>query len=754
MDPKKISVAQFRAELKKRGLPIGGTKADFIARLDKDDPSGGWVNEMYIDVPETSLAEAARAEVAQAEAALTEAALTEAALTEAAQAEAALTEAALAEAALTKAALTEAALTDDGVENADDEGNDEERSRSLRIQGRITHSGSGRRCIEASQRNDDLDIAQFENRYRDMQLEFENELLRREIDITRRKNEQLRRSTPPPMEEIPRRENISAMLELVEFFDGTAGMFRRWEQQIRQLCVAYRLDDDRAKLLVGNKLKGKAKSWFQTENTIAMSLDKIMDGFRIMYDHCPLRVTLRKKFEAREWKQSESFADYFHDKVTLAKDVPIEEEDLVDYLVDGIPNDYLQDLARMKEFQKKEEMLRVFEKVSLRSTARNHLRRDPRPTGKNDTKSADSQQGNDKKEEKRAKNDEEKPRSPRCYNCNKLGHLAADCRQPEREKGSCFHCGEMGHLVKDCPVKATTSTQVATVDEAEDQICSISDGVEEEETIFRDIDYEVSYPYNNRKIQLSTLMDTGSKVSFIKESFVPEEAVEIIDRSSRRYHGINHSPLHVLGRVRLNITIDNETKIDLPVLVVPDTTMANPVVLGRDTLKTFGLGLRKLEAQAIYDILNIETNDTRDFISDSLRINAETPHDVQSNLRKLFVLDYLEPERPNAPRVDIELKLTLTDEKPFHFSPRRLSVLEKDKLKKMLDHLLERKIIQPSRSEFASPIILVKKKNGELRLCIDYRVLNKVLHRDNYPLPLIEDQIDALRDKNISVFSI
>lgn len=101
------------------------------------------------------------------------------------------------------------------------------------------------------------------------------------------------------------------MLELVRFFDESAGTFRKWEQQVRLLCLTYQLDDDRAKLLVSNKLKGKAKNWFQAENTIVMSLDEIMDGFRKMYDHRPARVALKKKFEAREWKTSESFADYF-----------------------------------------------------------------------------------------------------------------------------------------------------------------------------------------------------------------------------------------------------------------------------------------------------------------------------------------------------------------------------------------------------------------------------------------------------------
>lgn len=147
-------------------------------------------------------------------------------------------------------------------------------------------------------------------------------------------------------------------------------------------------NNDRAKLLLSNKFKGKAKNWFQMGNAIAVSLDEIMDGFRKMYDHRPLRVELKKKFEVRQWKPSESFADYYHDKVIFASDVPIEEEELVDYLIDGIPSGYLRDLARLKEFQQKEDMLKAFEKMSLRSETKNNSKYDSHIASKHDAKSA------------------------------------------------------------------------------------------------------------------------------------------------------------------------------------------------------------------------------------------------------------------------------------------------------------------------------------------------------------------------------
>jgi hypothetical protein len=81
---------------------------------------------------------------------------------------------------------------------------------------------------------------------------------------------------------------------------------------------------------------------------------------------------------------------------------------------------------------------------------------------------------------------------------------------------------------------------------------------------------------------------------------------------------------------------------------------------------------------------------------------------------------------------------------PVFMAPYRMSASELEQLKKQLEELLEKRFIRPSVSPWGAPVLLVKKKDGCMRLCIDYRQLNKVTIKNKYPLPRIDDLMDQL----------
>ncbi|KAH0818604.1 hypothetical protein GEV33_004187 [Tenebrio molitor] len=91
-----------------------------------------------------------------------------------------------------------------------------------------------------------------------------------------------------------------------------------------------------------------------------------------------------------------------------------------------------------------------------------------------------------------------------------------------------------------------------------------------------------------------------------------------------------------------------------------------------------------------------------------------------------------------------EMDIKLTDDRPVFYRPYRMSFSEREQVKDIVQELIAADIVEPSESPFASPILLVKKKTGDVRLCVDYRALNKKTEKQHYPLPRIDDQLDRL----------
>jgi transposase InsO family protein len=92
----------------------------------------------------------------------------------------------------------------------------------------------------------------------------------------------------------------------------------------------------------------------------------------------------------------------------------------------------------------------------------------------------------------------------------------------------------------------------------------------------------------------------------------------------------------------------------------------------------------------------------------------------------------------------VKHRIDLVDEKPFKQAHRRIPPSMFEEVKQHLQQLLQSKIIRPSRSPWASNMVLARKKNGELRLCVDFRPLNNRTITDAYALPRIEEILDTL----------
>ncbi|GFX57352.1 retrovirus-related Pol polyprotein from transposon 412 [Trichonephila clavipes] len=89
-------------------------------------------------------------------------------------------------------------------------------------------------------------------------------------------------------------------------------------------------------------------------------------------------------------------------------------------------------------------------------------------------------------------------------------------------------------------------------------------------------------------------------------------------------------------------------------------------------------------------------------------------------------------------------RIDTADHPPIKQHPRRLPFAKQEEVGTLLREMQENDIIEPSSSPWASPIVLVPKKDGSTRFCVDYRKLNDVTKKDSYPLPRIDDTLDTL----------
>jgi hypothetical protein len=87
--------------------------------------------------------------------------------------------------------------------------------------------------------------------------------------------------------------------------------------------------------------------------------------------------------------------------------------------------------------------------------------------------------------------------------------------------------------------------------------------------------------------------------------------------------------------------------------------------------------------------------------------------------------------------------------KPPNIKPYRVPFTQKDEVSKLIQTMLTDSIIRPSTSPYASPAILVRKKDGSWCMCIDYRELNSQTVKDKFHIPVIEDLLDELHGAKV-----
>lgn len=150
-------------------------------------------------------------------------------------------------------------------------------------------------------------------------------------------------------------------------------------------------------------------------------------------------------------------------------------------------------------------------------------------------------------------------------------------------------------------------------------------------------------------------------------------------------------------------------------------------------------------------LLNKQTTAVHDFskIEKYFKFGESLSHEQKMQLifiLKKFQSSFSSPESPKLGKCPlVKHKIDVGEAMPIKQNPYRVSFKERDVINEQVDQLLNKDLIEHSNSPWSSPVVLVKKPNGGIRFCVDYRKLNSVTIKDNYPLPRIDDALDRLR---------
>ena len=131
-----------------------------------------------------------------------------------------------------------------------------------------------------------------------------------------------------------------------------------------------------------------------------------------------------------------------------------------------------------------------------------------------------------------------------------------------------------------------------------------------------------------------------------------------------------------------------------------------------------------------------------------LLAGSDLTNDQHKKILSEFLLEYgdvlVGPKEPLGRTTAGEHSIDVENNPPIRQAPRQQPLAYQPEESRILEEMIESGIVQPSNSPWASPVVLVKKKDGTIRFCVDYRRLNDVTRKDAYPLPRIEACFDSL----------
>lgn len=589
--------------------------------------------------------------------------------------------------------------------------------------------------------------------------------------------------------------NFSEILPVFDPVKGDNRNIQLWIQQIEDYGERYGWDETLIIHYTLANLSGVAKRWRDClkpeERTWAKWKALLLETFPVQENQRDLRV------EAQNYRKAsgQNITEYYFEKYSRCLKAGMSDEEIIDWVVDGLNNQRYRDhLGPLTRYKKPSELL------SDLIAAGKYIK--------------DSDQSLNPRFQPQTSRVVNNRKVVTCFKCSQVGHYARDCQKLKnnttvnRQQVPILQLQASKHqkYIKvasingnkiDCYIDLGSSCVTLTKSIAEQLKLTyyhddnLPDLVGYGNGVVRPIgllttDIEIDGVCANVKIHV--VPDSAQKIPLlVGHPFTEQNHVTIISSSYGLEVKQNTNPIFNIetensGRINIVATEDEVIPQNYLGYIAATADLSNSSWFVEGGIRENGKMIPRClvssnsDKVAMVPVLNLsddaltvnkgevlargEEYVEKEIPKTTREVNQEDVYaeDIKTDLKGselselLFILNeskdiFSKNIFQMGCATDLEMDIEVTTEKPVCYRPYRLAYSEREKVKKMIEELKEADIVEDSISPYASPILLVRKKTGELRLCIDYRGVNKITVKQKYPLPRIDDQIDNLYGK-------